>query len=154
MKTRNCPFCAEEIKLEAIKCKHCSEFLNTEEIVKIWMCEDCNEEIEDNFDACWNCSSEKRTEIIEKIDNERIISKQYKEQDNLKRKWYKKWWVWLIILFLLGSLFSTQENPCGCSKKDIEIIADTLNCSDEEALKWCCRMKILGKKYGIESTKY
>ena len=26
---RVCPFCAEDIKLEAIKCKHCGEMLNT-----------------------------------------------------------------------------------------------------------------------------
>jgi hypothetical protein len=87
MKTRNCPFCAEEIKLAAIKCKHCSEFLNREEIVssivKIWMCEDCNEEIEDNFDACWNCSSEKRTDIIEKIDTERLLKKLEKKEGNI-----------------------------------------------------------------------
>lgn len=28
VETKNCPFCAEEINIEAIKCKHCGEMLN------------------------------------------------------------------------------------------------------------------------------
>jgi hypothetical protein len=28
MSTKKCPFCAEEIQQEAVKCKHCGEFLD------------------------------------------------------------------------------------------------------------------------------
>jgi len=32
-KTKNCPFCVEEINIDAIKCKHCGEFLPKENVI-------------------------------------------------------------------------------------------------------------------------
>ena len=41
---KKCPFCAEEIQVEAIKCKHCGEWLNNREI------SDSSEQLKDLHD--------------------------------------------------------------------------------------------------------
>jgi len=33
--TKKCPYCAEVVQIDTIKCKHCSEWLNNEAAVKI-----------------------------------------------------------------------------------------------------------------------
>jgi hypothetical protein len=61
METKKCPYCSEEIKSEAIKCRFCGEFLANEnsavQRTGNWICMNCKEENENNFDACWKCGT-------------------------------------------------------------------------------------------------
>lgn len=54
-----CPFCKEEIKDGAIKCKHCGSMLNTTTTVnqKKISCPFCKEEIEEGVTICKHCNS-------------------------------------------------------------------------------------------------
>ena len=57
-----CPYCAEEIKKEAIKCKHCGEFLDTSRSDKAnstsfeW-CRDCGKPLCGDNSFCNSCGS-------------------------------------------------------------------------------------------------
>lgn len=64
METKNCPFCIEEIKIDAIKCKHCGELLISEDFSKsydesMWICKTCKKGVDQNYEICWNCGTNK-----------------------------------------------------------------------------------------------
>ena len=57
MQTKNCPYCGEEININAIKCKHCGEFLEEkkEEVSGTKVCPFCGEEILASAVKCKHC---------------------------------------------------------------------------------------------------
>jgi len=52
-----CPYCKEEIKPDAIKCKHCSSFLKDEKKSHDGICPYCKEEIKPDAIKCKHCKS-------------------------------------------------------------------------------------------------
>lgn len=69
--SKQCPFCAELIKVEAIICKHCGKkipkpknrpsainSLNDNDLEAIeWKCNKCGEISEGQFSECWQCGA-------------------------------------------------------------------------------------------------
>jgi hypothetical protein len=57
VQTRECPYCKEEIRQDAIKCKHCHSFLMPDKPSHGGICPFCKEEIKEDAIKCKHCGS-------------------------------------------------------------------------------------------------
>jgi Double zinc ribbon len=64
--TRNCPYCKEEIKPEATKCKHCGSWVSPERPLHKGTCPYCREQIHPEAIKCKHCGSNLVAEEISK----------------------------------------------------------------------------------------
>jgi hypothetical protein len=55
--TRSCPFCKEDIKAEAVKCKYCHSRLTPERPAHEGVCPYCKEDIKPEAIKCKHCQS-------------------------------------------------------------------------------------------------
>lgn len=56
-KTRECPYCKEEIQADAIKCKHCGSILPATKPPHGGICPYCKEEIKEDAIKCKHCKT-------------------------------------------------------------------------------------------------
>ncbi len=56
-KTRECPYCKEDILVDAIKCKHCSSSVQPEKPAHEGKCPFCKEDINPGAIKCYHCKS-------------------------------------------------------------------------------------------------
>ena len=115
---KQCPFCAEDIKISAIKCKHCGEFLKEEEEEK-----STNDQARFGDHRDWT----QQKNINQKKEKPKDFTDWDGKPPPKKQKSYKTGWVTLLLIIIVWASWDYLDG--GFDGISISSIAET-SCDD------------------------
>ena len=73
-KTRDCPYCKEEIRADAVKCKYCRSSVTPAALPHEGVCPYCKEQIHPEAIKCKHCGSDLRGEVAAECECSQSVS--------------------------------------------------------------------------------
>ena len=64
------------------------------------------------------------------------------DSENVEKKWYQTWWVWVIGLVVIVWIFGGSDT-CGCSDYDITNMMNSTGMSRDAVIEMCCELEEL-----------